>query len=144
MTDLEQLFSACNIAAMVGWLLLVVVPHYHTPRLVAAVVIPLLLATVYLVLIATSFFGAEGGFGSLRDVARLFEQPVLLLAGWVHYLAFDLFIGAWETRDARRAGVPHLMVVPCLILTFMLGPIGLLVYLALRAWWAHSVDLATS
>jgi hypothetical protein len=68
----------------------------------------------------------------------------LLLAGWVHYMAFDLFIGAWETRDARRAGVPHLMVVPCLILTFMLGPIGLLVYLALRAWRAHSLDLATS
>ncbi|MPZ19260.1 MAG: DUF4281 domain-containing protein [Luteitalea sp.] len=144
MTELEQLFGACNIVAMVGWLLLVVVPHYRTPRLVAAVVIPLLLATVYLVLIATSFFGAEGGFGSLQDVARLFEQPVLLLAGWVHYLAFDLFIGAWETRDARRAGVPHLMVVPCLILTFMLGPIGLLAYLALRAWRAHDLDLVSS
>lgn len=144
MPDLEQLFSLCGLVAMVGWVLLVVVPHYRTPRIVAGVVIPLLLAMVYLVLIVTNFFGAEGGFTSLRDVARLFDEPALLLAGWVHYLAFDLFIGAWETRDARVAGVPHFMVVPCLVLTFMLGPIGLLAYMALRAWRAHSLDLARS
>ena len=48
------------------------------------------------------FQGAEGGFGSLADVATLFGKPELLLAGWIHYLAFDLFIGAWEVRDAQR------------------------------------------
>ena len=77
--------------------------------------------------------GADGGSGSLAEVSRLFENPYLLLAGWVHYLAFDLFIGAWEVRDARRLGIPHLLVVPCLGLTFILGPVGLLLYLGLRA-----------
>ena len=47
----------------------------------------------------------------IADVARLFENPYLLLAGWVHYLAFDLFIGAWEVRDARRLEINHLLVV---------------------------------
>ena len=59
----------------------------------------------------------------------LFENPWLLLAGWAHYLAFDLFIGGWEVRDAQRRGIPHLLVVPALVLTFLFGPAGLLLYL---------------
>ena len=55
------------------------------------------------------------------------------MAGWIHYLAFDLFIGAWEVRDARRLGVPHMVVVPCLFFTLMAGPVGLALYFAMRA-----------
>ena len=62
----------------------------------------------------------------------LFTSPFAVLAGWVHYLAFELFVGAWEVRDARRRNVPHLLVVPCLALTLMLGPAGLMSYLMLR------------
>lgn len=71
-------------------------------------------------------------FSTLDSVYAIFQNPALLLAGWVHYLAFDLFIGSWEVRDARRIGIPHLLVVPCLIGTFLVGPIGLLLYLLLR------------
>lgn len=63
---------------------------------------------------------------------RLFEDPYLLLAGWVHYLAFDLFIGSWEVRDAQRLRLPRLLVVPCLLLTFLFGPAGLLLYFTIR------------
>jgi len=103
--------------------------------------IPLAISVVYLVLIAQHFGCSEGGFGSLSDVAQLFSNPALLLAGWVHYLAFDLFIGARESRDALRHGIPHLLVVPCLLLTFMLGPIGLLIYWGLRTWRTQGVHL---
>jgi hypothetical protein len=54
------------------------------------------------------------------------------MAGWIHYLLFDLFVGAWEVRDAVRRDVPHWLVVPCLILTLILGPIGLLLYVVVR------------
>jgi hypothetical protein len=76
---------------------------------------------------------AEGGFGSLDDVARLFRTPQLLLAGWLHYLAFDLFVGAWEVRTARRDGIPFPFIIPCLALTFLFGPAGYLVFTAVRA-----------
>ncbi len=77
--------------------------------------------------------GAQERAGSLDALARLFADRRALLAGWVHHLALDLFIGAFEVRDARRLGIPHLLVVPCLVLTFLPGPIGLLAYLGLRA-----------
>jgi hypothetical protein len=131
--SLESLFSAASTLVLPGWLLLLLAPRLKwTARLVAPVLIPALLGILYLYLILTRFQGAEGGFGSLAEVRRLFGDEALLLAGWIHYLAFDLFIGSWEVRDAQRVGLSHLLVVPCLVLTFLFGPIGLLLYLGLR------------
>ena len=136
---MEQIFSACSTLAMVGWLALILAPRWRWTQAISSAAIPIVIAIVYLVLIARYMPGATGGFGSLADVAALFGTPGLLLAGWVHYLAFDLFIGSWEVRDASKHRLPHLLVVPCLLLTFMLGPIGLLVYLLLRGWRARSL-----
>ena len=130
--DLEQIFSVASLIALIGWLLLAIQPRQAIVRLVSGAGIPLVLSVGYLVLIFQNIQGAEGGFGSLADVAALFQRRELLLAGWIHYLAFDLFIGAWETRDAQQHGIPHLVIIPCLIMTFMLGPIGLLFYFAIR------------
>lgn len=132
--SLEQIFSLCGMLATAGWLLLIFLPRWKwTARLICPVVIPLLLALVYLWLVATTFGRTPGGFGSLAEVSLLFQNPRALLAGWIHYLAFDLFIGSWEVRDAQRVGVHHLLVVPCLVLTFLFGPVGLLLYFILRA-----------
>ena len=130
---IEGLFSACNLLAMAGWILLLLFPRRRIAMTMAGTVIPLSLAAVYLIVFAMNVRGSSGGFSSLAGVAQLFDNRWLLLAGWVHYLAFDLFIGAWETRDAMARGVSRLLLAPCLIVTFMLGPIGLLGYHALRA-----------
>jgi len=61
-------------------------------------------------------------------VSRLFSDPWVLLAGWVHYLAFDLVVGARVARDAVERGVSRWLVVPCLVLTLMFGPAGFLAY----------------
>jgi Domain of unknown function (DUF4281) len=126
-------FTACNQLAVVGWLLLVFAPRRGWATLTAGTVLPLLFAAAYLTLLALHHNDVNGGgFSTLAAVATLFSNPWLLLAGWLHYLAFDLFVGAWEVRDASTRGVPHVLVVPCLLLTFLLGPIGLLAYRAVR------------
>jgi hypothetical protein len=130
----EKIFSLCGALVLPGWLLLVLLPRRRwAARLVCPVLIPLLLALVYLWLVATTFGRTPGGFGSLAEVSQLFQNQWVLLAGWIHYLAFDLFVGSWEVRDAQRNGVHHLLVVPCLVLTFLFGPVGLLLYFAVRA-----------
>ena len=75
---------------------------------------------------------STGGFDSLDAVARLFENRWLLLAGWVHYLAFDLLIGAWEARTARREGMAHGLLLSCLAVTFLFGPAGYLLFQVVR------------
>ena len=129
----ERLFSILNLIAMVGWLPLVFLPGRRWATAVVPVVVPALLAAAYVALIVSTLPWDGGGFSSLAAVRALFEDPWALLAGWAHYLAFDLFVGGWEVRDARRRGIPHLLVVPALVLTFLLGPGGLLVYLAIRS-----------
>jgi len=129
----ERLFSILNMVALVAWLPLVFLPRTRWASVIPTVM-PILLGVVYAALVATSLPGSEGGFSSLAGVRALFANPWALLAGWTHYLAFDLFIGGWEVRDAQRRGIPHLLVVPALILTFLLGPCGLLLYLAVRSF----------
>ena len=130
----ELAFSVANLTAMVSWVLLVVLPRRRwVSDTVAGVGVPALLAIAYIVLIATNWGDSDGGFSTLANVVLLFANPWMLLAGWVHYLCFDLLIGCWEVRDARERGVPHLLVVPCLALTFMFGPAGWLLYRALRS-----------
>jgi hypothetical protein len=80
----------------------------------------------------TTFGRTPGGFSTLAAVALLFTSPWVLLAGWIHYLAFDLLIGTWEARDARERGVRHLLLIPCLVLTFLFGPAGWLLYRGVR------------
>jgi hypothetical protein len=128
------LFQICNLGVLPAWLLLAVAPGWiGTQKIVHAIWIPILLGTVYLVVFLLSPPAAEGAsFGSLEGVMLFFTSPYATLVGWVHYLVFDLFVGAWEVRDARRREIPHLAVVPCLVVTLMLGPVGLLAYLTLR------------
>jgi hypothetical protein len=139
---LEGLFSTCNILAMAGWILLLVAPRQRLAMWIAGTGLPLTLAAVYLVVFALHARESSGGFSSLAAVAELFGNRWLLLAGWVHYLAFDLFIGAWETRDAMARRVPRLLLAPCLVMTFMLGPIGLLGYHLVRARSHQPLDVA--
>ena len=130
----ETIFLICNNGVIPAWILLAVAPSWSwTQRIVHQIWIPMLLGIVYLVVLVTGpATPPEGGFTSLRGVMALFTSPHFALVGWVHYLVFDLFVGAWEVRDARRRSIPHGFIVPCLFLTLMFGPIGLLAYLALR------------
>jgi len=128
----ETAFRMANTLALVSWVLLATRPRALMVQRLAGTLVPLLLAVAYSV-IAVLFVGrGPGDFNSLAGVSALCANPWILLAGWLHYLAFDLLTGVWEVRDATRRGVPHWLVVPCLALTFLLGPAGWLLYRAVR------------
>jgi hypothetical protein len=131
----DTLFQLCSGLAMIGWIVLVIVSPFwmQSDKLVIGIIIALL-SIVYAWLIFGNFnFSDTSQFGSLDGVMKLFTNRSLVTAGWVHYLAFDLLAGTWIKRNALRYGVPHGLVIPCLLLTFMLGPIGLLLYLVIRS-----------
>jgi hypothetical protein len=132
----DALFAIVNPLALASWILLAAFPGRDVVRRrIAGLGVPLVLAATYAALIAAAWGGSRGGFSSLAAVATLFENRWLLLAGWVHYLCFDLLAGSWEVEDARARGIPHLLVVPCLLVTFLFGPAGWLLYRLLSAVW---------
>jgi hypothetical protein len=129
----DTIFQIASTIAMAGWLVLLISPFI--PKLadrISGLIIPALLSIAYTGLLLAFFGSAEGGFDTLDNVMKLFTVREMVLAGWIHYLAFDLFIGAWEVRTGRADGMPFLLVLPCLPLTFMFGPAGLLLFFVLR------------
>jgi hypothetical protein len=132
----ELVFSVVSTVALVAWLLLVFLPRNHWVGIVTSTAVPLCFAAIYVIILALNWGRGPGDFQSLAGVSALFSNPWALLAGWIHYLAFDLLIGVWEVRDAQARGIPHLMIVPCLALTFMFGPAGWLLYQAVRRFKA--------
>ena len=101
-------------------------------NLIPAIIIPLVLSLVYSVLIARYFFSAEGGFDTLANVQQLFTFPAAALAGWVHFLAFDLYVGGIVARQADELGLSRLIQAPILLLTFMFGPFGFLLFMLVK------------
>ncbi len=129
----DAVFGIANMLALAGWGALVLSFRFPVwAGRIAGVAIPLLLAVAYAGLILSFWSRAPGGFATLPDVMALFTMPEIALAGWLHYLAFDLFVGAWEVRTARREGIAFLLVLPCLALTFLFGPAGFLLFGAVR------------
>ncbi len=131
---LETLFKVANYAIIPFWLLLIVAPRWSwTQRLVHGPVVLLLLTPIYAYMLFGYGPAPEGlEFRSLYGVMVGFSVPHIVVAGWIHYLIFDLFVGAWITRDSQRRGVSHFLVVPCVIATLMIGPVGLLFYVLVR------------
>lgn len=129
---LERLFAVAGDIVLPVWLLLMFAPSWRWTQRLATFAVPLLIAGLYVVLLLQSKPPEGAGFRTLAQVSRLFASPEALLAGWIHYLAFDLFTGAWEARDALRLGISRWLVAPCLLLTFLFGPVGLALYLLLR------------
>lgn len=124
----SQLFSVVNPLALAGWIVLILSVVLNKPLWrdqLAGRFWPLGFSLIYSALIVFFFFKAPGGFDSLANVQLLFTSEWAALAGWIHYLAFDLFIGAWIAREIMAQGLPRLLLIPLLPLTFMFGPMGL-------------------
>ncbi len=138
----DTLFLIANQLAVVGWLILVLA--WFVPAIRRAIhmgVIPLLFAIAYTVIVLGSFGDSGGDFQSLAGVMKLFTSPWAVTAGWIHYLAFDMFVGIWEFNDAKKNGLPFWIMLPVWFLTFMFGPIGFLLYAVVRVAKVRSLKL---
>ena len=130
----DAIFQICSTIAMIGWLVLAVASPFilEVDKFLIGIIITLL-AIVYAWLIISSFDPSDmKSFGSLDGVMKLFQNKTMVTAGWVHYLAFDLMMGIWIKRNSVQYGLNHWLIIPCLLFTFMLGPVGLLLYLLIR------------
>ncbi len=130
-----EVFSYANLMAMPMWLLLIVLPKWKVTRfLIDYKIIPLALSLIYAIYIFIAITTGGGmDFGSLESVMALFTKENAVLAGWVHYLAFDLLVGMWIIDQNRTLKIHQLLIAPCLVGTFMLGPVGFLLFMAMRS-----------
>ena len=129
-----EVFSIASMITMPMWILLIFLSKWKVTRfLIDFKVIPLALAFIYVIYIFQAIqIGGMMDFGSLKSVMALFTEENAVLAGWVHYLAFDLLIGMWILDQNKELRINQLIMAPCLFLTFMLGPIGFLLFMIIK------------
>ncbi len=132
----SDVFSLANYMVMPMWILLIFLPKWKATRfLIDYKVIPIALSFIYAIYIFISLQSGGGlDFGSLASVMNLFTQEQAVLAGWVHYLAFDLLVGMWMIDQNRSLNIHQALMAPCLLGTFMLGPIGFLLFIVIRTF----------
>ena len=129
----EQVFKIANAVIFPPWLLMLLLPKSDfTSQVINSNVFPIALGFLYVYYVAKSFGKVKANFSTLDGVAKMFTNKEALLAGWVHYLVFDLFVGSWQWQDAISNGYPHWILIVSLPFTLMLGPFGLLLYFGLR------------
>jgi hypothetical protein len=139
----ETVFQLANALVLPQWLLMVSAPRWSgTKWLMNSYLIPVILAVVYVIYLFGGGPVDFAAFGSLSGVKGLFANggDGVMLAGWVHYLAFDLVAGTFIVRDSEKKVIPHWLIIVPLFFCFMLGPVGLLLYWVVRAVRTRNVS----
>lgn len=139
----EILFSIVGVLSFIGWGALAFSPLRHAPLILVARIISIILALIYTYLLVL-LWGHEPkvDFSTLAGVASGFSDMGHLLTGWIHFLALDLFIGAWQVERAKSIGIPYVALLPCLILTFLVGPLGLFLFLMIQSIKMRTIQVA--
>jgi len=132
---MATVFDASFLLVAPFWLLMIALPGWRvTQRVVASPWIAAPAAALYLALVLPGLPGVLGAVSSpsLEAIAPMLGTPEGATVAWVHFLAFDLFVGRWLYLDARARGITPWVTSPLLFLTLMLGPTGLLGHLLVR------------
>ena len=131
-------YLGANLLALIGWIVLFVsVLTSSKLRWIADRAIPIMLALVYCVIIFPNLSFEGGGFSSLDSLSRLFAQSEIALAGWLHYLAIDLFFGGWLVSTSQQEQLPLQFTLTTLLLTALFAPVGLVFFFVVRALYRN-------
>lgn len=133
--NLEVWFSTTSNFAMAGWLLLAIYPRRKAWVFsLTGLAMPALMGIAYAVLMIPNMADVDGaGYGSLSQVSALFSNDALLLAGWIHYLAFDLAVGTYIAMKSDDMGLSRIVQLPLLFLALMFGPVGLMAFVFIKS-----------
>jgi hypothetical protein len=130
----ETVFNIANGVAGLAWVCLIFLPRWKQIDMAILIALIPALSLAYSALVFVHFFDVQGGgFGSIAEVRQLFLSDPVLVAGWIHYLAFDLFVGWWIAREADSQGMSRIIQAPLLAATFLFGPLGLLLFQIIKA-----------
>tara|TARA_B100001094_G_C17867007_1_gene640222 strand:- start:247 stop:678 length:432 start_codon:yes stop_codon:yes gene_type:complete len=127
----EIIFNIYNTGILIFWLFLLVFPKSKlTQKMTNFPWIPLVIAFGYIYFLGTSDSIFSVDFSSLSGLTEMFQNsnPRGVAAGWLHYLAFDFWVGCWILRDSQKKGVKHAFIIFPMLCTFMLGPVGIIIY----------------
>ncbi len=137
----ETIFNFANAFVLIGWILLFAAPHWKYTQTIVLKGVILIFSILYSITLIKGLGNFDmNSFSTLAGVKVLFQSDEALAMGWLHYLAFDLFVGAYIVRDGQTASINRFVYSACLPFTFMFGPFGYLLYSILKILKTRSIE----
>ena len=144
----ETLYMWINIGVLPFWFILIVFPQSHLSRIFVTSIFPFfILSGVYIFILYKSYligYDFDGNFSlylGLNELSRLFEDHLYIMIFWTHFIAINLFIGGWIVKDSQKFSINKVLMAVPLIVTYLIGPIGLFLYWIIRIFYAKRISL---
>ncbi len=145
---IETLYMWVNLGVLPFWFILIVFPQSHLSRIFVTSIFPFfILSGVYIFILYKSYligYDFDGNFSlylGLSELSRLFEDHLYIMIFWTHFIAINLFIGGWIVKDSQKFSINKVLMAVPLIVTYLIGPIGLLLYWIIRIFYAKRISL---
>ena len=145
---IETLYMWINLGVLPFWFILIVFPETHLSRIFVTSIFPfLILSGVYIFILYKSYligYDFDGNFSlylGLNELSRLFEDHLYIMIFWTHFIAINLFIGGWIVKDSQKFSINKVLMAMPLIMTYLIGPIGLFLYWIIRIFYAKRISL---
>ena len=145
---IETLYMWINLGVLPFWFILIVFPQSHLSRIFVTSIFPFfILSGVYIFILYKSYligYDFDGNFSlylGLSELSRLFEDHLYIMIFWTHFIAINLFVGGWIVKDSQKFSINKILMAVPLIVTYLIGPIGLLLYWIIRIFYAKRISL---
>ena len=145
---IETLYMWINLGVLPFWFILIVFPQSHLSRIFVTSIFPFfILSGVYILILYKSYligYDFDGNFSlylGLSELSRLFEDHLYIMIFWTHFIAINLFIGGWIVKDSQKFSINKVLMAVPLIVTYLIGPIGLFLYWIIRIFYAKRISL---
>ena len=145
---IETLYMWINLGVLPFWFILIVFPQSHLSRIFVTSIFPIfILSGVYIFILYKSYligYDFDGNFTlylGLNELSRLFEDHLYIMIFWTHFIAINLFIGGWIVKDSQKFSINKVLLSIPLLLTYLIGPIGLFLYWIIRIFYAKKISL---
>ena len=145
---IEILYFWVNLGVLPFWLILIFFPSSNINKFFVTSILPiLLLGGAYIFALYKSYLNTYDFFGnfelylSISNLSNLFSNNLFLILFWIHFVSLNLFIGGWMVRDSQKLVMNKILVAFPLIITYLIGPLGVFIYWLIRIFYAKSINL---
>ena len=144
----EMIYLWLNLGILPFWLVLIIFPQSQISKVFITSVFPIfILSLIYIYLLYTIYLSGYDFlqnfklYLSLGDISNLFENQSFLILFWIHFLAINLFCGGWIVKDSQMFNMNKILVSLPLIITYLIGPVGITIYWVIRIFYAKRISL---
>ena len=145
---IDMLYYWVNIGVLPFWLILIFFPRSHLCRYLVTSIFPFLILTgAYIFVLYKSYlnsFNFASNFNlymGIDDISDLFSEKNFLIMFWIHFISINLFTGGWIVKDSEKFMINKFLIFIPLIITYLIGPLGLFVYWLIRIFYAKNISL---